>query len=347
MTRRAWLLFAVLGVCWGVPYLFIRIAVRELDPVFLAFSRTVLGGLVLLPFALRAKALRPLLANWGWLLIYTVVEIVVPWLLMGHAETRLNSSTTGLLIAMVPIASAIIVTATGQDRLSRMRVTGLAVGFIGVALLVGLDIQADNLIAVAQLLVVVIGYATGPIIVSKYLSHLPSLGVITSSLLLAAVIYAPFAIWQHPDSMSPATIGSVIMLSLVCTALGFIVMFALVAEAGPARMTLITYVNPAVALLLGALILDEPITTGLLLGFPLIILGSILGTWRSKPQVDPDPGAGADTAPAGRTAAAEPLGNASLGNEPLGNAPLGNEPLGNEPANEPAEATSPDPLPRR
>lgn len=283
MTRRGWLLFATLSVFWGIPYLFIRIAVTELDPVVVAFGRTVLGALILLPFALARQALRPLLAHWRWLLIYTGIEIVGPWVLLGHAELRLNSSTTGLLIAMVPIVAAIIVTVTGHERLGARRVTGLLIGFAGVALLVGLDIHADDLVAIGQIMLVVIGYAIGPIIIARKLHQLPAIGVITASLVIAAIVYVPFAVTLRPASVSPAAIGSVVVLAVVCTAGAFLVMFALIAEAGPARMTLITYVNPAVAIVLGALVLGEPITTGLLLGFPLIIVGSILGTWRTAP----------------------------------------------------------------
>ena len=289
MTRRGWLLFVTLSLCWGIPYLFIRIAVAELDPVVVAFGRTALGALLLLPFVLRSRALAPLRPHWRWLLVYTGLEIVGPWVLLGHAEIRLSSSTTGLLIAMVPIVAAIIVTVTGQDRLGPRRIAGLLIGLAGVALLVGLDVHAEDLAAVLQILGVVLGYAIGPIIISRQLSDLPPIGVITATLLIAAVVYAPFAVVLRPATVSPAAIGSVAVLAVVCTAVAFLVMFALIAEAGPARMTLITYVNPAVAIGLGALVLDEPITTGLLLGFPLIIVGSILGTWRSRP-----PGAGLD-----------------------------------------------------
>lgn len=288
VTRRGWLLFGTLSLFWGIPYMLIRVAVFEFDPVVVAFGRTAIGGLVLLPFALRARALRPLLKHWRWLLIYTVIEIIGPWVLLGHVETRLNSSTTGLLVAMVPIVAAIIVTVTGHDRLGARRISGLAIGFIGVALLVGLDIRADDLIAILQILVVVVGYAIGPIIIAQKLNTLPAIGVVTASLVIATVVYAPFAIVLRPTTASPAAIGSVLLLAVVCTAAAFMVMFALIAEAGPARMTLITYVNPAVAILLGALVLNEPITTGLLIGFPLIILGSILGTWRNSPPAVSD-----------------------------------------------------------
>lgn len=286
MTRRGWLLFLTLGVFWGMPYLFIRVAVTDFDPVVVAFGRTAIATLLLLPLALKARALRPLLPYWKILLLYTAVEIIGPWVLLGHVEQRLNSSTTGLLIAMVPMVAAIILTVTGHDRLDLRRSAGLLLGLIGVALLVGLDLEFDDLLAIGQLLLVVIGYAIGPIIVSRKLSHLPSIGVVTGSLAIAAVAYLPFAVFLRPAQITARAAGSVVVLAVVCTAAAFLVMFALIAEAGPARMTLITYINPVVAILLGALILDEPITVGLAIGFPLIILGSILGTWRSAPPPD-------------------------------------------------------------
>ena len=152
MTRRGWLLFITLGVFWGMPYLFIRVAVTDLDPIVVAFGRTALGALLLLPLALRARALKPLLPYWKILLLYTAIEIIGPWVLLGHAETRLNSSTTGLLIAMVPMVAAIILTVTGQDRLDFRRSAGLLLGLVGVALLVGLDIEFDDLIAIGQII---------------------------------------------------------------------------------------------------------------------------------------------------------------------------------------------------
>lgn len=288
MSRRAWVLFVALGLIWGVPYLFLRIAVRELDPVVVAFGRTSIGALILLPLALRARALRPLLAHWKALLAYTAVEIIGPWVLLGRAETRLTSSTTGLLIATVPIVAAVLLTLVGQDRLDTRRIAGLVVGFCGVGLLVGLDFRPTDLVAVLEVLLVVVGYAIGPIIIARYLSDLPSLGVVAGSLIVATVVYAPFALLARPaGSVSGGAIASVVVLAVLCTATAFLVMFALIAEAGPARMSLITYVNPVVAVSLGAALLGEPITIGLAFGFPLILVGSVLGTWRSRPRTAP------------------------------------------------------------
>jgi drug/metabolite transporter (DMT)-like permease len=237
-----------------------------------------------------------LLPHWRILLIYTAVEIIGPWVLLGHAETRLNSSTTGLIIAVVPIVAAIILTVMGLDRLDARRIAGLVIGLAGVGLLVGLDVRLDDLVAIGQLLLVVLGYAIGPIIISRRLADLPSLGVVTVSLLIAAAAYAPFTPLVWPDHWTAPAVGSVVVLAVICTATAFLVMFALIAEAGPARMTLITYVNPAVAILLGAIVLGEPLTIGLAIGFPLVILGSVLGTWRSTPRTPATVGADAGTA---------------------------------------------------
>ena len=243
VTRRGWLLFATLSLFWGIPYLFIRIAVTELDPVVVAFGRTALGAIVLLPFALRSRALKPLLTRWRWLLIYTAVEIIGPWVLIGHAETRLTSSTTGLLIAMVPSVAAIILTVTGHDRLGRRRVIGLLVGLIGVALLVGLDIHVDDFVALLQILGVVIGYAIGPIIIDRKLSDLPSLGVITASLIIAAVVYTPFAIALRPSQVSGASIGSVVVLAVVVAVVGLVELGRYATSAFFAVLTLVALVG--------------------------------------------------------------------------------------------------------
>ncbi len=206
----------------------------------------------------------------------------MPWLLLGHAETRLNSSTAGLLIAVVPLFAAIIVTKLGHEKLEPRRLFGLGLGFAGVALLVGLDIHFADLPAVAATIVVALCYAIGPIIIDRKLNDVPAIGVITASLIVATIIYAPFAPFLWPETFSAPAVASVIGLGVLCTAAAFIVFFALIAEVGPARATVITYVNPAVAILLGALVLHEPLTIGMAIGFPLVIAGSFLGTMRKQ-----------------------------------------------------------------
>jgi drug/metabolite transporter (DMT)-like permease len=282
MSKRGWILFLALGLLWGMPYLLIRIAVGEIDPLVVAGARTFIGALLLLPVTLHRKALAPVFRKWKWLLAFTVVEMSVPWLLLGHAETRLNSSTAGLLIAAVPLFAALIVTKLGHERLETRRLFGLGIGFAGVALLVGLDIQFADYLAVGATIVVSLCYAIGPIIVDRKLNDVPAIGVITGSLILATLIYAPFAPFLWPSEVSAEAAWSVVGLGVLCTAAAFLMFITLIAEVGPSRATVITYVNPAVAIVLGALVLGEPLTLGMAIGFPLVILGSYFGTMRVR-----------------------------------------------------------------
>jgi drug/metabolite transporter (DMT)-like permease len=280
MSKRGWILFLALGVIWGMPYLLIRVAVETIDPLVVAFGRTLIGALLLLPMALYRNSLMPAFRRWRALLAFTLVEISGPWLLLGHAETRLNSSTTGLLIAIVPLIAAVIVTRLGHDRLEGRRITGLVIGFAGVATLVGLDIHFSDFAAVAALALCALGYATGPIIIDRKLADVPPLGVLTASLILATLLYAPFAPLLWPSHATWTAVGSVAGLGILCTATAFLLFFALIAEVGPARATVVAYINPVVAILLGVLLLNEPLTLGMAIGFPLVIVGSILGTSR-------------------------------------------------------------------
>ena len=289
MTRRGWILFGVMGVLWGMPYLLIRIAVATIDPLVVAGSRTLIGALLLLPVALHRNALAAAFRHWPWLLAFTLIEISIPWVMLGHAERRLNSSTAGLLIAIVPLFAAIIVSRLGHERLEPRRIFGLALGFAGVALLVGLDIDFHDWLAVGATIVVALCYAIGPIIVDRKLKDVPAIGVVTASLILATLVYAPLAPFVWHSDVAAAGIGSVVGLGVLCTALAFVVFFALIAEIGPARATVITYVNPAVAIVLGALVLHEPLTAGMMIGFPLVIVGSFLGTSRGRATVAPEP----------------------------------------------------------
>ena len=279
MSRTGWLLFIALCVIWGIPYLLIRVAVRELPPPAMVFLRTAPAALLLVPLALHRGELRPLLARWRWVAGYTVIEIALPWLLLSHAEQRISSSLAGLVVAAVPLIGAVLYRAVGAgEHFDARRLTGLFIGFAGVAALVGIDMTATDPLAIAEMLIVALCYASGPLIISRPLAGLPALGVITASLALTAALYAPAGLLTMPASLSAQTVGAVAILSLVCTVLAFLLFFALIREVGPSRSTLITYVNPLVAVLLGVVLLSEPFTLGIAVGMPLILLGSVLGT---------------------------------------------------------------------
>jgi len=291
VSRKGWLLFVALCVIWGIPYLLIRVAVRELPPPALIFLRTAPAALLLVPLALHRGELRPLLARWRWVVAYTVVEIALPWLLLFHAELRLSSSVAALLVGAVPLIATVLYRAVGAGgHFDARRLTGLFIGFAGVVVLVGIDMTGTDPLAVAEMLVVALCYATGPLIISRRLAGLPTLGVITASLALTAVGYAPAGLLSMPASVSAETLGAVAALALVCTVLAFLLFFALIREVGPSRSTVITYVNPLVAVLLGVIILGEPLTLGIAVGMPLILLGSVLGTAPSpkRPGATPD-----------------------------------------------------------
>ena len=293
MTTRGWLLFAAMGLIWGIPYLFIKIAVGELEPSVVVLGRTTIGAVLLLPVALLRSDMRTLLPHWRLLVAYTLVEIVGPWLLLSHAEVRLSSSLSGLLIAGVPLVGALLAWLTSHDdRPDALRLAGLGLGFVGVALVVGLNVHQDDLLAVGEVGLVVVGYAIGAMLIARF-RGVPSIAVVAGSLTLAALIYLPAGIAQLPShAPSLNAIGAVATLGVVCTALAFIVFFALINEVGPNRATVITYVNPAVAVALGVLILSEPFTASIAAGFVLIALGSLLGTRRARPPrpLPGDPG---------------------------------------------------------
>jgi drug/metabolite transporter (DMT)-like permease len=276
--------FVAMCVIWGIPYLFIRVAVAELSPATLVFLRTGIAALILVPVALRRGALRPVLARWRPLLAFAAIEVGIPWFLLSSAEQKISSSLTGLLISAVPLVGTIIAPILGnRDRIGLTGISGLLLGLVGVAAIVGLDLRATSLVALVEIALVVIGYALGPAILARYLSDLPSVSVIAASLAVCALVYAPIAALQWPSSVPhTSVVASVIVLAVVCTALAFLIFFALIAEIGPVRATVITYVNPAVAALLGVVALGENFTLGMGAGFVLVLIGSVLATGRAS-----------------------------------------------------------------
>jgi drug/metabolite transporter (DMT)-like permease len=284
MTRRGLFLFVAMCLIWGIPYLFIRIAVGELTPATLVFFRTGLAAIVLLPIAIRRGGLPSLLDKWRPLLAFAAVEIAIPWLALASAEKQITSSLAGLLISAVPLVGTVIAPLIGtREKIGSVNLAGLLLGLVGVAAIVGFDIRVTGWVPLAEMAVVVVGYAVGPAILSRYLSGLPSVNVIAASLVVSAVAYAPLAAFQWPRAMpSGPVVGSVAVLALVCTALAFLLFFALIAEIGPVRATVITYVNPAVAAVAGVLVLRETFSAGMGIGFVLVLVGSTLATRRAR-----------------------------------------------------------------
>lgn len=283
MSRKGLLLFLACGFAWGIPYFFIRIAVEHFSPESIILVRVVIGSLVLLPLAIKQGALKPALKKWPWILLFAVIEMGIPWLLVNTAQQHIASGLAGLLIATVPFFATLIgYFYMGDQSLKHPKtIAGLLIGFAGIALLVGVDTINGDIKPVWVLAVVAaaLGYAIAPAVMTVKAKEIPSSGVNALALAMVAVIYAvpagvlklPAEIAANPPIEAWLALG---VLGLVCSAIAFILFFALMREVGSARATLITYLNTVVAIGLGVLFLAEPITLGMIIGFPMVLLGS-------------------------------------------------------------------------
>jgi drug/metabolite transporter (DMT)-like permease len=280
MSWRGWGAFAALGIIWGVPYFFIKVSVQELSPVVVAFGRVTLGASILLPIAWRRGALQSLGAHKAAIVAFALVEFAIPFSAISFGERWIDSSVTGILIAMVPLSIALIQRFFGvHERLGWWRILGLGLGLIGVLALLGFGTIVGPLgwAGVACMLIATMGYAVGPLIIQRHLSGLDPFGPLAASLAVASMVLLIPAVLTLPTRMPSAPVlASMAMLGLVCTALAMLLMFYLVGHAGASRAAVITYINPAVAALLGVFLLHERLGWGGILAFVLILLGSWL-----------------------------------------------------------------------
>ena len=292
MSKKAPLLFLTVGVIWGTPYFFIEIAIEHFQTPSIVFLRVFLGAIILLPIAIKKGMLGRTLKAWPAVLAFAVFEMVGPWYLITEAERSINSSLAGLLITTVPFIAAFLVGLLGdRSAWHPLTILGLVLGFAGVVSLVGIDVFAGHIMVtpVLMMLVAAVGYAVAPIIANRMPTDVPTLGVIAVSLAMVSLIYAPFAaVTLTQDIQVGPSLGawaSVIVLGALCSALAFVIFFTLIREIGPARASLITYVNLAVGAVLGVVFVDEAITAGILVGFPLVVVGSYLASRRRMAYV--------------------------------------------------------------
>jgi drug/metabolite transporter (DMT)-like permease len=282
MSWRAWAAFAALGIIWGVPYFFIKLALQELSPATIAWARVVLGTLILLPIAWKRGALRAVMDHKLAVSAFAVVEFVIPFSAISLGERWISSALTGILIATVPLTVALLSRFFGlHERLGAWRLAGLLLGLVGVATLLGFGTISGPLgwAGVGCMLLAALGYATGPLIIQRYLGKVDPFGPVAASLLVASIVLLPAAIFTFPTHMpAPLVLWSVGILGAVCTALAMLLMFYLIGHAGASRATVITYINPAIATLLGMTLLHERLGVGGFTAFGLILLGSWLAT---------------------------------------------------------------------
>jgi drug/metabolite transporter (DMT)-like permease len=284
MSRRGWALFVAVGVIWGIPFLLIKVADSGVSVAVLVFARVFIGSLLLLPLTLRRGRLLALLPRWRWLVALSVVEVMLPWLLLSAAERHLSSSLSGLLVAVVPIIGVGVARLAGdREPMTAARWAGLAIGLGGVTLLLLPAVAGGGTVPVLEALGTAVCYAIGPVIASQKLAGADDLSVTAASLGLASLVYAvPVALTWPAVMPSPQVLAALAALAAICTALAFLLYLQLIAEAGPVRAEVVTYVNPAVAVTLGVLVLGEPFTPLIAVSFALILAGSVLATRRSN-----------------------------------------------------------------
>ena len=285
MSLRLYIAFAALCLIWGVPYFFIKLALQDLSPACIAWTRITLAALVLVPIAWRRGALKPILQHKGAVCAFAFAELVIPFSMIAVGEQWVTSSLAGILIATVPLSVILIAPLFGvHERLGPRRIAGLFVGFSGVVTLLGLDLGQDPQlwIGVGALLIAVMGYAIGPLIVQKHLAGIDELGALSASLAVASLVLLPFAFATAPTQMPSAlSLTSVVILGLVCTAVALLLFFYLIHNAGAARAALVAYVNPAVASVLGVVVLNEPFGAHTVIGLVMILFGSWLASSRA------------------------------------------------------------------
>ena len=287
MSRKSWFMFLATGFLWGIPYLLIALLVDDAIPAsIVVVSRTVIGAAVLIPVAARRGTLKPALKAWKYVLPYAVGEMFIPWILITNAEKNINSGLAGLLIATVPIWSTILSSMKGDKSVwHSSRLFGMLVGFIGIVLVVGVESltgKADFL-SIVMVLIPAMTYAWAVIMVNQKIPHIDGIAINGIAMAMTALFYLPIAFFQLPDQMiSGKSIASLIALGLFPTALAFVIFFILIKDIGPARASLVTYLNTAFAVVLGIIFHGERPTLGTYLGLPLVLIGSYFASRKTK-----------------------------------------------------------------
>jgi drug/metabolite transporter (DMT)-like permease len=283
MSRRGWTLFLAMAVIWGIPYLLIRVAVRQLDPGVMVLLRTAPASLLLSPIVIARRQIPVLLKNARWIIVFAVIEFGIPWYCMSTAEKHISSSLTSLLICCVPLFAVLAQRLRRtEEHISRRRYLGLGIGAVGVAFLVGLDLRGGSITWIGLMLIVCLGYTIGPMILATKLAHVPGVVVVAGATAFVAICWIPWAVVHWPTHVSGETWSCMAVLSVVCTATAFLVFFELVKEVGSSRSVVVTYFNTAIAVVLGIVGLHEALTSGIVIGFPLVLVGCIFATSRTK-----------------------------------------------------------------
>jgi drug/metabolite transporter (DMT)-like permease len=285
VTRKSLFYFLLVGFLWGIPYLLMKVAVEEIPPSAIVAGRTLIGAVILIPVALYRKTFKGAVLGFKFVAFYALLEMIGPWILISTAQKKIDSGLAGLLISTVPIFAAIITSLRGDHSVWQFkRMFGIVVGFIGLIAVVGIESFSGNShpASIAMMILAAMGYSYAIIMVTTNLPLVDGIAINGLAMAITSIFWAPLAIAQWPAQVSLKPALSLIALGVLCTALAFLIFFKLLAEIGPARGSLVTYLNTSVAVVLGVIVLDEPITIGLIVGLPLVLIGSYLASKKSE-----------------------------------------------------------------
>jgi drug/metabolite transporter (DMT)-like permease len=288
MSRKSWFLFFAVGLLWGIPYLLIRVAVNDhIHPSIVVISRVVVGAALLIPFSIRRKTLGAALREWKTILPYAIGEMIIPWFFITTAEQKLSSGLAGLLVATVPIWSTILASINGDKSVwHHKRLLGMFIGFVGIVLVVGVESikgHAD-LFSILLILIASVSYAWAVTRVNRKIPHIDSIAINGIAMAMTSLFCLPIALTHLPE-VAPTVKAdlALVSLGLFPTAFAFVIFFILMKDIGPARASLVTYLNTAFAVVLGVLFLSEKLTLGIIVGLPLVLIGSYFAS--RKPSV--------------------------------------------------------------
>ena len=286
MTRKSWILFGIVGFLWGIPYLLMKVAVADIPPPLIVAGRTLIGAAILIPIAIKKNTFKDAINGIKYVIPYAVLEMVGPWILITSAEKEISSGLAGLLVATVPFFASIFSSLRGDHSVWQpKRIFGLVVGFVGIIALVGIEsiTGTSNPKAIAMVILAAIMYAYAVLMITTNLPGVDGIAINGVAMGLTCLFYTPIAIATWPSNpVSADAIAALVVLGVFSTAIAFMLFFIVIVEIGVARGSLTTYVNTAVAVVLGILILDEPITLGIIVGLPMVLLGSFLASRREK-----------------------------------------------------------------
>jgi drug/metabolite transporter (DMT)-like permease len=285
MSRKSLIYFAIVGVLWGIPYLLMKVAVEEFPPAAIVAGRTLIGAAILIPVAIYRTKFKGAVLGFKYVALYALMEMIGPWILISTAEKKIDTGLAGLLISTVPIFSTILTSIRGDHSVWQFkRVFGIIVGFVGLILVVGIESLSGNSdpASIAMMILAAMGYSYAVIMITTNLPLVDGIAINGLAMAITCVFWTPLAIAQWPSSISLKPAISLIALGVLSTAFAFILFFKVLAELGPARSSLVTYINTAVAVVLGVLILKEPLTVGIIVGLPLVLAGSYMASRKTS-----------------------------------------------------------------